>query len=120
MKYLEPEISPLLLELLKQGAAKSRRRLPGYMQPSVRHHFSPTDVETAEAFADACAVNPTESPIFLEALAILPAGLFSALVLACGARMKFEEIEKFLDWPARSAKLALHMALTEIRRRGVI
>ena len=86
--------------------------LPGLQVIAVRFR--------AEAFADACAVNPTESPIFLEALAILPAGLFSALVLACGARMRFEEIEKFLDWPARSAKLALHMALAEIQRRGVI
>ena len=50
----------------------------------------------------------------------LPEWVFTALLMACGMRLGFEEIERIQGWPARSAKLVVSIGLSEIIKRGVV
>lgn len=77
-------------------------------------------LRAAQSIMESCAVDPMNSEVLHEAARILPGWVFTALVLVCACRLRFERLEEIQGWPARSAKVVVAIGLDELIRRGVV
>lgn len=123
-KHLQAEVSPELVQLIENAVAVKKPHpildSTGMGHQRIIEFIGADGLRTASRFSAACAVNPKHSPALHHAANVLPAGLFTVLVLVCAARIGFGEVERTMGWPSRSAKLVLAMALDEAVRRRVV
>jgi len=129
-RLLFDRVTPALAKMMAEAAFDRSREHPilggvhavGMKSQRLRssHLYTESVISAARRFSDSCAVDPENSDVLRRAAEILPAWVFTALVLTCGCKVGMERVEKAQGWPLRSCKLIVALGLDELARRGVV